>query len=77
MAVLTVPDEPARERSLAARGTAQLADHALLGAAVEVYVLARERRAPAIRAAAAIGLQRTETAPEQDSLEQLYVGGGG
>jgi len=74
MSVLAVPDELARQWTVAVRRATQRADQTLLGGAVDVHLLAGERRTPAIRAAAAIGLKRTETTPQQDALEQLDVG---
>ena len=61
---------------VAAQRAAQLADDAPAAAVVEVHVLARQRRAPAVDAAVAVGLQGAHAAPQQQALELLDVGGG-
>jgi hypothetical protein len=40
-------------------------------------VLARERCASTVGAAVAVGLERTDTAPEENTLELLDMAGGG
>jgi len=74
MAMLAVPDQLARKRGLAPQRAAQLAHDGLRKAFIDVHPLARERRAPAVRASVAVGLQGADTAPQQDSLELLDVG---
>jgi hypothetical protein len=69
VAVLGVPDEPARKRRLAMRGTTQLAYDALLGAAIEMHLLACERRATAVRTAIAVGFELAQPAPQEHALE--------
>lgn len=70
---LEVPDELAGERRLAPRGATQLADDPLLRARVDVDLLAGQRRAPTVRTAVAGGLQGTEPAAQEPSLELLHV----
>jgi hypothetical protein len=68
------------QRSLAAEGTTELADDSVTvggGASIQVDVLARERRAPTVGAAMAVGLERADTAPQEDTLELLDMAGGG
>jgi len=60
--VLAVANELGRQRLLAAQLPAELAHDAPLAPLVEVHLLARQRRAPAVGAAIAIGLQRTDAA---------------
>ena len=76
MAVLEVAHELGRDRMLTAQWAAQLADDAL-NAGVQVDVLAHERRASAVRAAIAIGLQRADAAAQLHALELLDVVLGG
>ena len=76
MAVLGVAHDLGRDRGLAAQRAAELADDAP-GASVQVDVLAHERRAPAVGAAIAVGLQRADAATQQDALELLDVALGG
>ena len=76
MAVLGVAHELGRDRVLAAQGAAQLADDAL-DARVQMHMLAHQRRAPAVAAAVAVGLQRTDAATQQEALELLDVALGG
>ena len=74
MAVLAVPDDLARQRGLAAARTAQLADDPVLAPVVHVDALAGQRRAPAVGAAVAVGLQRADAATQQHALELLDMG---
>jgi hypothetical protein len=69
-----VPDELARDRDLTLTRTTQLADDPLSRPGVQMNVLAGERRASAIHAAVAIGLQRPKPAAQQNHLELLDVG---
>jgi hypothetical protein len=58
--VLAVPDDLARDGSIPLARAAQLTDDPLLRTCVEVDLLAGQRRAPAVHATMAIGLQRPE-----------------
>ncbi len=69
--VLTVPDDLAGDRCLAAQRTAELADHPLAASAQQVDLLADQRRAAAVRAAAPVGLQRADAAAQQKPLQLL------
>jgi hypothetical protein len=69
-----MPDDLARDGSLAPARAAQLAHDPLLCAGVQVDLLAGQRRTPAIHAAMAVRLERPETAAQQHDLELLYVG---
>ena len=73
--VLAVAHDLARDGRLAAQRAAQLADDAAVAAVVEVHVLAGQRRAPAVDAALAPGLQSAHTASQQEALELLCVVG--
>jgi hypothetical protein len=64
-----------RHRSLATQRAAKLADDAP-GAAVQMDVLAREGGAPTVGTAMPVGLERPDTATEQDVLELLDMAGG-
>jgi hypothetical protein len=81
VAVLAVAHDLGRERSVATQGAAELADDPPVGvgtrASIQVYVLARERRASAVGAAMAVGLERTDAAPQKDALELLDMACGG
>lgn len=74
MPVLTMANDLARHRGLAVARAAQLTDHAVRTSAVQVHVLSRQRRAPAVDTAAAVGLECSEAAPQQHTLELLHVG---
>src|SRR5438105_4879793 len=71
--VLAVAHELGGDGGLATQGAAQLAHDPLAAPLVEVHVLARERRAPAVGAAVAVGLEHVEAAPEELALELLDV----
>ena len=71
MAVLEVAHDLARHRRLAAQRAAQLADDALRARLVQVDLLAGQRRAPAVGAAVAVGLQGADAAAQQHALELL------
>jgi len=78
--VLGVAHDLGRHRSLAAQGPAELADDATGPggrASIQVDVLADEGRAPAVGAAMPIGLERTDTAPQENPLELLDMARGG
>jgi hypothetical protein len=75
--VLAVAHELAEDRRPVAQGPAQLADDFAAAAVVEVHVLAGQRRAPAVGAAAAVGLQGAQPAAKQVALELLNVLWGG
>jgi hypothetical protein len=72
--VLAVPNDLARDGSIPLARATQLTDDPLLRACVEVDLLAGQRRASAVHAAMAIGLQRSEPAAQQHDLELLDVG---
>src|SRR6478735_6859143 len=74
LAVLAVTYELARDRRVVAQHPTQLADHAAAAAVIEVHVLARQGRAPAVGAALAGGLERADAATQEVSLELLDVG---
>jgi hypothetical protein len=74
MTVLAVTHELARDRCVATQRPAQLADDPLFASVIQMDVLARQRCAPAVGAAVAIGLQRTDPAAQQEALELLYMG---
>ena len=61
MAVLAVAHELGGHWRLAASRAAERADDAIVAAAVDVDVLPGKRRAPAVRAAVAVGLEGSET----------------
>jgi hypothetical protein len=73
MPVLAVAHELRGQRLLAAPGTAQGAHDALLAVAVEVHVLARQRRAPAVGASVAVGLQCPEALAQEHALELFDI----
>ena len=73
MAVLAVADDLAGDRALATQQAAQLADDPVRAPVVEMDVLAGQRRAPAVGAALAVGLERAEAAAQQVALELLDV----
>ena len=62
LAVLAVAHDLAGDRRLATQHPAQLADDAAATAVVQMHVLARQRRAAAVRATLAVGLEHAETA---------------
>lgn len=68
---LKVPDDLAGQRRLVPRRATQLADDPLLPVRVHVDLLAGQRRAPAVRTAVAGGLQSSEAAAQEPSLELL------
>lgn len=74
MTVLAVPDGLARNGSIPLARATQLTDDPLSRPRVEVDLLAGQRRASAVHAAMAIGLQRPEPAAQQHDLELLDVG---
>src|ERR1700722_15191477 len=72
VAVLGVAHDLRGEGSLATEGAAELADDsggASRRAFIQVDLLDRERGAPTVGAAVAIGLERTDTAPQENALE--------
>lgn len=75
VAVLAVAHDLSRDRGIATQRTAELADDPPVGARgrapIQVDVLARERRAATVGAAMAVGLERTDAALQQDTLELL------
>src|SRR5271166_1658202 len=75
VAVLGMAHELARHGRLAPQRPAELADDALPAAVVEVELLADQRRAPAVHAAVAVGLERSDAPLQQHALEWLREGG--
>src|SRR2546429_363782 len=71
--MLAVANELRRHRCLAAQPSAELAHDASLAALVEMDLLARQRRAPTVRAAIAIGLQRADAAAQERALEAIHA----
>jgi hypothetical protein len=72
--MLRVAHDLRGHRRLAAQRAAELTDDALgLGgrASIEMHMLAREGSASAVRAAMPVGLQRADTATQQNALEFL------
>ncbi len=68
MTVLAVTHDLARDRRLAPQRAAELADEPAVTAVVDVHVLASQRRAPAVGAAVAIGLELADAATQQVPL---------
>lgn len=62
--VLAVAHELARDRGIATQRPAQLTDDPLFASVIQMDMLACERRAAAVGAAMAIGLQRTDPAAQ-------------
>ncbi len=81
VAVLGVAHDLRGHRRLATESAAELADDSVGGGAdgacVQVDVLACERGASTVGAAVAVGLERTDTAPQENALELLDMAGGG
>jgi hypothetical protein len=75
--VLAVANELGRVGRIAAARTAESTDDPLVVAAVEVHVLARERRAPTVGAAVAVGLESPYPPAQQYPFELLDIGDGG
>src|ERR1700760_3120210 len=74
MPVLAVAHGLAGDGRLAPQRAAQLADDPTAATVVEVDVLAGQRRAPAVGAAIAVGLERADAAAQEEALELLYMG---
>ena len=77
VSVLAVADELGGERDLSAPGAAQRADDALAGSPVDVHVLAGQRRASAVRAAVAVGLEGSDAPAQKHPFQLLDMGRGG
>jgi hypothetical protein len=74
VAVLAVADQLVGHRLLATRSPAQSADDAMPTPLIQVYLLPGERSAPAVDAAAAVGLQFAHAAAQQKALELVHMG---
>jgi len=74
VAVLAVANDLAGDRCLMTQRAAQLAHDPPAALVVQVDMLACQRRAPAVRAAIAVGLQCTDPAAQQAALQLLDVG---
>jgi hypothetical protein len=73
LTVLAVAHDLTRHGRLATQRAAELADEAAGASVVDVHVLPDQRRAPAIGALVAIGLQLAHAAPQQEALELVCV----